>query len=297
MKKFLLLISIGICFADNTNLFNQAYQSGQQNQFKLNLNQNSNFDSYGQANKFESSVTNGANTGNANSKTMYNNTYGDNADPNYLYKEGTKDIAACQSKSDPRCTTLNKYGDKGTQTQLQAYSQGISSKYYISVKPDPSDSSCSTVTRKVPVNQSTVTCTASAHSQDSCNSNISISLNHYDCDPTNGACNTYINNKNCTLVRPYVAPVCTSYKAYANHGNCAQGLAVLTCNVPSSFRTPGCSDSGGRVYQCGGCSTGGDPMDHNACWGQTCTNWTQATLATYQCKAATYSDGCAGFKR
>lgn len=298
MKLIWLLLGLTVCsYADNNDLFNQAYQLGKQNNFNLNLNGNSSINSYAASNNLNSTIVDNANAGTANSQDMYNNTYSDNADPNYLYKQGTAEIQSCQTKSDPRCTTLNKYGDKDTLTQIQAYSQGLSDKYYISTKPDLSDSSCTFVTRKVPINQSNVMCIASAHSQNTCNSNISINVNYYDCDPTNGACNTYTNNKNCTLVRPYVAPVCTSYQAISNHGNCAQGFHVIDCVVPSSFRTPGCQDSGGRVYQCGGCSTGGDPGDHNACWNQICTNWTQPTLATYQCKSTAYSDGCSGFKK
>ena len=298
MKKILLLMTLGmaLCFADNMDLFNQAKQVGVQNQFQLNLNSGSTIDSYGQTNKFESGVANGAHNGNANAQERYNNTYGSGstqANPNYLSNEGTKEITNCQSKSDPRCTTLNKYGDKDTQAKLQSYAQGFSQEYYISVKPDPTNSSCSTVTRQVQESQVS-SCITSAKIQYSCNSNLSINLNYHECDPTNGSCAAYSGNSSCTLTRPYIAPACTSYQAYANIGTCV--VYAISCNAPSTFRTPGCRDSGGRQYQCGTCSTGGDVGDHNGCWGQTCTNWTQLQLAQYACRVSSYSDGCTGFK-
>ena len=295
MKYLLLLLSISACFADNTDLFNQTYQFGKQNQFNLNLNTNSTINSYGKANYFESNVANNANTGNANSQSMYNNTYGENANPNYLYNEGTKDIAACQSKDDPRCSTLNKYGDKDTQAQFQAYSQGISAKYYISVKPDPADSSCSTITRKVPINQSLASCIASSHTQTTCNSTIAISLDSHDCDPSTGGCNLYQNNPMCQLTRPYITAKCTGYSYQFNYGGCSVGTS--SCNVPSTFNTPGCDGSHGRTYTCGGCSSGGDAGDHNGCWNQKCSNWTPGQLASYACKVYRYGDGCSGFKK
>lgn len=162
MKKQLCFMISVMCFSiyavDNSTLFNNAYQVGKQNQFNLNLNSNSSFTSYGQANSFESSLSTSANQGNANAKTMYDNTYGDNADPNYLYKSGVNEIQRCQNSNDPRCTTLNKYGDKDTQTQLQAYNTGVSQKYYMNVRPDPADSSCSYITKKVPISSTQPTC-------------------------------------------------------------------------------------------------------------------------------------------
>lgn len=282
---------VGAVFADNQQDFNNAYQIGKQNQFNLNLNQNSNFTTYAAANKIESSISNSAAVGEQGSKDTYTNANNDN---NYLYNKGTQDIADCQNKSDPRCSTLNKYGDRDTQTQLQAYSQGISAKYYISVKPDPADSSCSTVTRKVPINQSNITCTASAHAQNTCHASISINLTYHDCDPTTGGCSIYQSDSMCTLSRPYIAGKCTQYGYNANIGRC--DVFYSTCEVNTVFRTPGCGDSGGRQYQCGGCFTGGDQGDHNGCWNQKCTNYSQPQLATYQCKTSNYSDGCAGFK-
>lgn len=108
-------------------------------------------------------------------------------------------------------------------------------------------------------------------------------INHSP-SPSNGVC--YANYKAQFSFITSGTPICTSYHAISNHGNCNQGFHQIDCTVPSTFRTPGCRDSGGRVYQCGGCSTGGDPLDHNACWNQTCTNWytpTTTDYQTYQC--------------
>lgn len=174
MKKaaILLLLTIAV-YADNTDFFNSAYQIGKQNQFNFNLNENSSFDSFGQANKLESNIINGANSGNANAKSMHD---GADKDPNYLYNQGKADIVSCQSKNDPRCTTLNKYGDKDTQTQFQAYNQGISSKYSIITKPDPSDSNCTQIIKKVPIGESTKSCISANKQSGKCNNTITPSF-------------------------------------------------------------------------------------------------------------------------
>lgn len=291
MKKVLLLcLGVNASFADNTSLFNQAYQAGQQNKSNLNLNSNSTINSYGQVNKFESTVANNANTGNANSKDMYNNTYGENANPNYLYNEGTKEIAACQSKTDPKCTTLNKYGDKDTQTKLQAYTHGASTRYYLSVKPDPADSSCSKVTRKVPINATSALCVASSHTQSNCNSTIVIGLSYHDCDPTKGECNNYQSNQDCSLTRPYIAPTCLRWRYSYYYGCTANG--VLECNTGTEFRTDGWCGSHAEYRTCNGtdygAGRGGNP---------TCVQYSDAQLASYTCKVSSYSDGCIGFKK
>lgn len=104
----------------------------------------------------------------------------------------------------------------------------------------------------------------------------------YSCNPNTGACAPYSSNPNCTLSRAYIPPSCTRYSyQYNSGGNCH----VLTnqCNAGTNIHTDGCQGSGGRAYVCGGCSTGGDPSDHNACWGQVCTNWGAETLAQYSC--------------
>lgn len=296
MKKLaILLLLTTAVYADNTDAFNNAYQIGKQNQFNLNLNGSSTFDSFGQANKFESNIINDAKTGNATAQPMYN---GATNDPNYLYNQGKADIANCQSKNDPRCTSLNKYGDKDTQTQFQAYNQGISSKYSIITKPDPSDKNCTQITRKVPINESTKSCIASDHAQSSCHALIMVTVNSEikQCDPTQGECTQYSTNPNCTLVQDYTPATCKQYTYFNNYGSCKVGQS--SCDVPSTFHTPGCGGSTGRDYVCGTCSTGGDTGDHNGCWGQTCSKWEPIKPAVYQCKYPNYgySDGCKGFK-
>lgn len=106
--------------------------------------------------------------------------------------------------------------------------------------------------------------------------------------PTNNTgCKVTASAKYC----PSQSSTCLSYRSYSNHGNCAQGLNVINCDVPSRFKTPGCSDSGGRWYDCGGCSTGGDPMDHNACWGQICTAYQPADSCPNPKQIDFYQDG------
>lgn len=236
------MVCSGSCFADNVNTYNEAMQLGQQNKFNLNLNQNSTLGSYVSPFKFESSIANTAADGNAGARDMYThvNKPDGTSDPNYLYNAGSKEITDCQNKHDPRCTTLNKYGDKDTQTQLQAYSSGISGKYLISVRPDPNDSVCSYIKTRKPINPTSVTCEAALSTKRTCNiriiprvehrtvtcsvndnscnqysSNPNCSLTHqgscihpvnyYECEPTSGACNQYSANPQCTLTRPYVA--------------------------------------------------------------------------------------------
>lgn len=173
MKKLVLFILIAsTSYADNQNYFDNAYQMGKQNQYNLNLNQNSTFNSYTQANNIESNISKNATTGTIGAETTYKNA---DKDANYLYNQGKQEIANCQSKSDPRCTTLNKYGDKDTQTSIQAYRQGISEKYYIAVRPDPSDTQCSYVTRKLPINSTEYFCNAALKDNTECNNTITPS--------------------------------------------------------------------------------------------------------------------------
>ena len=301
MKRLPILLLIFTCNADNTNLFDQAYKVGQQNQFDLKLNQNSNINSYSQANKFESGVANNANAGNANAQSMFNNIYGDKATPNYLYNEGIKEIAICQTKSDPRCAILNKYGDKDTQTQMQAYNQGISAKYYLSIKPDPTNSACSNITRKVPINQTSVTCIAATHTQNMCNATILTSLDYHDCDPSKGECDSYQHSPDCKIVRPFIPSSChydcdSSFRgtssaycpywknAYGHDANWVSG----TCNIGDTYYCSGVS----KTVTCG--NTTGDKSPN---WHVDFSGCTPSQLATYGCKIYKYSDGCSGFKK
>jgi hypothetical protein len=292
-----------MAYADNNDLFNQAYQNGRQNNFNMNLNSGSNINSYSSVNHFESTVANNANAGTANSRDMYDHVYGGDgvkSDPNYLYNQGAQEISSCQSKTDPRCTTLNKYGDKDTQTQLQAYSQGVSQKYSIKVMPDPTDSSCSKIIRKVPINSTTATCIASTHNQTKCNSIININLNYYDCDSSKGQCGNYSGNPDCTMVRPFIQGTChydcdSSWHggdsrycpwwqgAYNHDNNWVSG----TCTIGQTYY----ASAVGQTVVCGANIGAGSPNWH--VWFNDCT---APQLATYACKIYNYSDGCASFK-
>jgi len=94
------------CFANNQDLFNKATSIGNKNRFNLNLKQNSTINSYGKANKFESTVASNANAGKAGSQDMYNNASKLDADPNYIFNLGKQEIASCENKSDARCSTI-----------------------------------------------------------------------------------------------------------------------------------------------------------------------------------------------
>lgn len=286
MKKLAILLLTTAVYADNTAAFNNAYQIGKQNQFNLNLNSSSTFNSFGQANKFESNIINDANTGNASAQSMYN---GAANDPNYLYNQGKADIANCQSKNDPRCTSLNKYGDKDTQTQFQAYNQGISGKYSIITKPDPADSNCTQVTRKVPIGEATKTCVASAHQQSQCHSTISISLGYHDCDPSKNGCTTWQSNPDCKLVKPYIPSACVTWSYSVWYG--CTSVSTVTCANGGSLNSPGWCGSGSETRLCDGTDYGNGRGTNPVC-----INRTQAQLATYACKQVSYSDGCKGFK-
>lgn len=286
MKKLaILLLLTTAVYADNTDAFNNAYQIGKQNQFNLNLNGSSTFDSFGQANKFESNIINDAKTGNATAQPMYN---GATNDPNYLYNQGKADIANCQSKNDPRCTSLNKYGDKDTQTQFQSYNQGISSKYSIITKPDPSDKNCTQVIKKVPLGEATKTCIASAHQQSQCHSTISISLAYHDCNPDKKECIIWQANPDCKLTVPYVPPKCKIWQYWYN--SCWQEK-LLQCADGSTYHIPSECGHGAMDAQCNG-------TNYNTWWGHSpnCLSEIPAKLATYACKTYSYSDGCKGFK-
>lgn len=300
MKKLAILLLLNTAaYADNTAAFNNAYQIGKQNQFNLNLNSGSTFDSFGQANKFESSIINDAKTGNATAQPMYN---GATNDPNYLYNQGKADIANCQSKNDPRCTSLNKYGDKDTQTQFQAYNQGISGKYSIITKPDPSDKNCTQVIKKVPIGEATKTCIASAHQQSQCHSNISISLAYHDCDPNKNECNTWQSNPECKLVKPYIEGKCITWqfnidimKYWNPMFGCGSETITASCNNGSTYSGKRCGNAFNPPQnfsmKCDGINN-----SYNArSW--KCINREPGQMATYACKVYSYSDGCKGFKQ
>ena len=333
MKYLILLLSINACFADNSDFFNQAYQTGKQNNFNLNLNQNSTFDSYGQVNHFESSVANNANAGNANAQNMYNNTYADNANPNYLYNEGTKDIADCQTKSDPRCTTLNKYGDKDTQAQLQAYGTGISTKYYLTVRPDPADSSCSFVTHKVAINSQSHQCISSAHTQTACDTSLKPYTNAVGPSPSDGtviasgsstsrACGGAQMSSSATVVSIEALTKGNQAKLhFENNGNNNCGgnnSQSLDINLPMSsyssqvYRNDqqGCGgghwDIGGAVNISGGCqgNSCAYTVDVEAFHGGDCNGHQHTTynlnfakpIAGYVESGVIFTDNCSSFK-
>ncbi len=280
----IFLLKVG--FADNQQYFNDAYQLGKQNQVDLNLNQNSNYTTYAKAHDIESTLYNGANTGASGSEDMYKNADKDNS---YLYNQGKQEIANCKSKDDHRCTTLNKYGDNETQTQIQAYSQGVSAKYYISVKPDPADSSCSKVTRKLPINQSTATCVSSAHSQNSCTSTINIGLANFECNPNGGGCNAYQSNPDCKLVKPYVPGECKTWSYTVWYG--CTSVSTVSCANGGNLTSPGWCGSGAETHLCNGTDYGGGRGSN-----PNCIEHSAEQLASYRCKQVSYSDGCKGFK-
>lgn len=295
MKKLLVLLAVTNCFADNAGIYNDAVQAGKNKQFNLQLNGNSTIDSYGQIHKFESNVATQANSGNANAQSMHSNIYGENSNPNYLYNEGTKEIAACQGKNDPRCATLNKYGDKDTQAGLQSYTHGVSTKYYISVRPDPINSACSIVTRKVPINQTNADCISGNKSQVNCNSIISISLKNNECNEQNGECNSYKTNPDCKQTKPFILGECKEYSYKSYYGSCL--INTYTCKAGEITRTPGCGGTVGRSYICGTCPEGGIGSDADGCWDQKCINGIESQMAVYSCKVSNYLDGYAGYKK
>ncbi|TXI94167.1 MAG: hypothetical protein E6Q33_00795 [Neisseriales bacterium] len=297
MKKLALLILVaGTSYADNQNYFDNAYQIGKQNQYNLNLNQNSTFNSYTQANNIESNISKNATTGTIGAETVYKNA---DKDVNYLYNQGKQEISNCQSKSDPRCTSLNKYGDKDTLTQMQAYSQGITEKYYIGVRPDPSDTQCSYVTRKVPVNATTATCIATSHNQNTCNSIINLSVNSYQCYTANNGCRTYQNNSDCKLIQAEVPWKCTYHYsvdmcAGGNYSGDWSCVTTPTSTPPAITKPDGytggvCGGGNQQIPGWGGCPWGSARETSKSC--------TQTKPAVYSCKSYSYSDGCVGFKQ
>ena len=279
---------IPLCFADNAQYFNQAQQLGKDRQFKLNLNPSSTFTSYSQANKLESNIYNPANAGQNGARELYKNA-GNNS--NYLMIQGKQALDQCQSQSDPRCSTLNKYGDKDTLTQIQAYSNGVSQRYYIHVKPDPADSACSIITRKQPFNNTIASCVASSRSQINCNQTIVIKVDTHECNPTKHECDSYVGNPDCTLSREYLPKLCKAwnisylYPCELGHDNYAWNSS---CNNGSNL-TPVGACFRGRSMLCTDEDLTAAGIAHS------CTNWQYEQQAQYHCKVYSYSDGCVGY--
>lgn len=213
MKKLILLLGICSAYADNQALFNSAMTAGTQNQVNMNLNQGSTIDSYGQTNKFDPAVAQNANAGNAPAKEMFSHISGNNPDNNYLYNNGTAAIQDCMNKKNPRCTTLNKYGDKDTQTQFQAYAQGISSRYAITIKPDPSNSACSFIMKKEPINAEIQECVSGRNAQNTCNTTLTPYANTIPPVPQDGAVLAQNSNQNTEKTYCGITAVITASQA------------------------------------------------------------------------------------
>lgn len=124
------------------------------------------------------------------------------------------------------------------------------------------------------------TCTGTAKA------NFTRVVSSYTCDGVNlGDPNTYnnasskpgfvsakwsvstLNGDQCTAIDK--VSLCGQYISTMNTaGDCH--WKNISCLPGQMMHTDGCQGSGGRDYMCGSCSTGGDPMDHNACWNQFC---------------------------
>ena len=108
--------------------------------------------------------------GTQGSEDSYNNA---KADPNYLYNQGTAQIATCKSKSDPACQAVTKYNDDETQRDLGAYDMGTNAfAYSQSVRADPSNTSCSIIRSYKPINPVENMCLVGNHQQVSCEATI-----------------------------------------------------------------------------------------------------------------------------
>jgi hypothetical protein len=290
---FSLFIVHYLSYADNSQLFNEAYQTGKKNQFNLNLNANSTINTYSTSNKLESTYINNANAGTQNSKQDYS---GASNDKNYLYNKATKDLANCVNQNDPRCTTLNKYSDKDTQTTLQAYNHNVAQAYYIHTKADPSDNNCTLITTKQPVNATTKQCIAAAHQSSSCTAKpvITINVRSHECNPNGGGCNQYINNPLCTKVKDYVAPSCIAWSLNAHwfhHSGtfkkCHDDTVTKNCDINSVVENGDCGNHN-QNFICDGKNPKG--------WNWKCTKYSPEELAVYSCREPqySYSDECAG---
>ena len=217
-KVFLLILPCLFhgSYADNMALFNQAMAIGAQHQFKLNLNQNSSIVSYGVAESFSNSVATNANAGVLPAQDMYTKVQGTDTtagDPNYLYNSSTQLIKDCEKQHDPKCTTINKYADKGTQTEIQAYTQSVSPKYLMSIASDPLNKACDTITRKMPINVTKVTCTAGLNTQQGCLTTVIPYSIYYPPVPANGTIVVNASNKKQTDVYSALEVVLTVTEA------------------------------------------------------------------------------------
>lgn len=298
LRCFSLFLVHYASYADNSQLFNEAYQTGKQNQFNLNLNANSTINTYSTSNKLESTYINNANAGTQNSKQDYS---GASNDKNYLYNKATKDLANCVNQNDPRCTTLNKYSDKDTQTTLQAYNHNVAQAYYIHTKADPSDNNCTLITTKQPINATTKQCIAAAHQSSSCTAKpiVTINIKTYECNPNGGGCNTYQVNELCTKVRDYKPQLCLTWKvAWPQNGwaftTCWNRRAITsTCNAGSQITfNKYCPED--RIPQQNITRECKQTGDAGMNW--TCINNQPEQLAVYSCKEPSYNyiDECAG---
>lgn len=165
MKLLLPILLITTVFADNHDITEHFKRFGESHQTRLDLNSNSNINSYIKAHGLSDHIAVGANVGAASAKKLYSS--GKNM-PNSLHNLGKQAIQDCKGKTDPRCSMINKYSDDDVQDNIQRYRQGFTADFAINSRPDPNDINCSIITRKAPINPTTKTCTVGAIRQHMC---------------------------------------------------------------------------------------------------------------------------------
>ncbi len=337
--KKLLLISGYLLFLINTsyaacngtaNCFDDAINYSKNNQsFSVsNINNNSIESAVG-----STRVSDAQNTQNSISNSMgqnYKNIDG-------MTQAGKNKAQQCVGKNTPDCDSFNFYNDPLTRKAQEGIvdtvgvasdlinkkiQQDVNITDYCARNPqdtvckmcqkDPNQAmckngnKCTTVTYKVNGGQkSTNFCSITGERNYTCNKwldDIKFHTATFQCDPTNGGCNSYVSNSLCQQTMPYIPPTCVTWEYSIAYGCTNWGRA--SCGGGGTYTYPGTCGKNGGTAQCDGVTKNGNDAAGGGsynCYGLGCAgkDWvctkSQGQLAQYSCKVVDnviWKDNC-----
>lgn len=338
--KKLLPISSSLFLFMNTSF---AVCNGTTNCFDDAINYSKNNQSYSASNinstSIESAVGNARVSDAQNTQNSISNAMGNNyKNIDGMSQAGKNKAQQCVGKNTPDCDSFNYYNDPLTRSAQEGIvdtvgiasdlinkkiQQDVSITDYCTKNPqdtvckmcqkDPNQAmckngnKCTTVTYKINEGQkSTNFCSITGERNYTCNKwidDIKFHTVSYQCDPTNGGCNSYINNSLCQQTAPFIPTSCVTYQYSFAYG--CTNWGVSSCSAGGSYNYPGSCGTNGGTAACDGVvksgkvyPNGGGPYNCNGvgCAGKdwVCTK-SQGQLAQYSCKVidnVIWKDNC-----
>ncbi|HRG61619.1 MAG TPA: hypothetical protein PLP75_01230 [Burkholderiales bacterium] len=311
------------CFDDAIN-----YSKNNQSYSASNINNNSIESAVGSTRVFDAQ----------NTQNSITNTLGQNyKNIDGMNQSGKNKAQQCAGKNTPDCDSFNFYNDPLTRKAQEGIvdtvgvasdlinkkiKQDVNITDYCARNPqdtvckmcqkDPNQAmcqngnKCTTITYKAGSGQKqTNSCSITGERNYTCNKwvdDIKFHTATYQCDPTNGGCNNYINNSLCQQTAPYIAPSCVTWEYSIAYGCTNWGRA--SCSSGGTYTYPGTCGKIGGSAQCDGVTkNGNDPSGGGSynCYGLGCAgkDWvctkSQGQLAQYSCKVidnVIWKDNC-----